>query len=201
MMPLSLSISIVLIYILYLICPLKCHFLYYKFQQSYYNNKYIGFHQKKNLNFFYFLFPLNIAFITIFILVVINDIKVNENFKNDNNKIKPIVYFYSCSKKIINTYNAYNIYDKNGKICGKDNNGNYLYFPENEECPINDVYLGYKDNEKLNYSKIYCNDNDLYLYFTNTNTEGKIITDLAIDTSNLLLYPKYYSGKNINNKN
>ena len=55
MMPLSLSISIVLIYILYLICPLKCHFLYYKFQQSYYNNKYFGFHQKKKFEYFLFL--------------------------------------------------------------------------------------------------------------------------------------------------
>lgn len=34
-----------------------------------------------------------------------------------------------------------NIYsNKNGKICGKDSFGNNLFFPLNEECPINHIY-------------------------------------------------------------
>ena len=37
----------------------------------------------------------------------------------------------------INNLNYLNIYtNENGKICGKDNYGNDLYFPNDVECPI-----------------------------------------------------------------
>ena len=42
----------------------------------------------------------------------------------------------------LNNFNYLNIYYKeNGKLCGKDSYGNNLYFPEGEECPINDLFI------------------------------------------------------------
>ncbi len=39
-------------------------------------------------------------------------------------------------------YNYFDIYNSNeGKKCGKDSFGNYLYFPDNVECPINDIFF------------------------------------------------------------
>ena len=37
-------------------------------------------------------------------------------------------------------YNYINLYShNNNKLCGKDNLGNNLYFPESIDCPINDI--------------------------------------------------------------
>ena len=87
----------------------------------------------------------------------------------------------------IKNFNYVNIYkNKNGKICGKDNYGNDLYFPNDEECPINDIiiddnnmnYIGYKEI-KLTLEKS--------LYYTNKNISQKIIIDLkAIPKYNYL---------------
>ena len=198
MMPLALSIAIILIYILYLITPITCHFNHEQFSDSSYNNKYIGLHpqnpqngadlNKKNLNIFYLLYPLDIMFFVIFILVVINDNKIKENYKyqdfsfKDESESEIYIYlttgFYKCSLSKSEKFNYNDMYNKNGKICGKDNQGFNLYFPENEECPINDVYYGFEGDEKQGYSKVYCPDHYLYLYYTNTNTEGKIIENL-----------------------
>ena len=78
MMPLALSITIILLYILYLVIPIECHFLYENFEDSYYENKYIEAHPKddediykKKLNILYLLYPIVIIFIVIFVLVVI----------------------------------------------------------------------------------------------------------------------------------
>jgi hypothetical protein len=41
------------------------------------------------------------------------------------------------------------LYQNNkGKICGKDNFGNNLYFPENIDCPINDIIVTNSNLEK-----------------------------------------------------
>ena len=50
MMPLALSIAIILIYILYLITPITCHFNHEQFSDSSYNNKYIGLHPQNPQN-------------------------------------------------------------------------------------------------------------------------------------------------------
>ena len=47
-----------------------------------------------------------------------------------------------------------NIYKNNNdkkKLCGKDSFGNNLYFPENEECPINDIFIDYLNKSIKNY--------------------------------------------------
>ena len=91
--------------------------------------------------------------------------KSNENF--------PIYKSYS--------YNYLNVFNsKNKKVCGKDSQNNDLYFPEEEECPINDIYISTQNITMEDYNKIMLNSGSLYLYYTNKNTEGKILIDLKI---------------------
>ena len=66
---------------------------------------------------------------------------------------------------------------KIGRICGNDNNGNYLIFPQEKDCPINDIFFSDFDIDRPGYKKIKFRNNS-YLYYTNQNTEGKILIDL-----------------------
>ena len=79
------------------------------------------------------------------------------------------------------------LYQNNkGKICGKDNFGNNLYFPENIDCPINDIIVTNSNLEKnisSDYNKLDLGD--IFLYYTNKNIEGQIIIDLKVSYSNL----------------
>ena len=65
----------------------------------------------------------------------------------------------------LNNFNYFNIYqESNGKLCGKDNYGNNLYFPFNEECPINDIIIFNStiNHQNLkNYRKIDLGSNTL----------------------------------------
>ena len=98
--------------------------------------------------------------------------------------------------------------NKNGKICGKDSYGNYLYFPKNIDCPINDILL---TNSSINnftyYTKLSLGDN-YFLYYTNKNIEGEIVIDLKasslrgvqlnLETTNEICedyYEDYLKGK------
>ena len=84
----------------------------------------------------------------------------------------------------LNYVNYVNIYKNiDGKKCGRDSFGNYLYFPESYECPINDIFISDKNKEIKGYEKIYL-QNDKYLFYTNNNIEGQIIIDLRISTFN-----------------
>ena len=68
------------------------------------------------------------------------------------------------------------------KICGIDNNGNNLYFPINENCPINFIEITNKKTPSLNFSEyktIYLNNNK-YLHYSNQNIKGKILVQLRV---------------------
>ena len=69
------------------------------------------------------------------------------------------------------------ILNKNGKICGKDNYGNNLYFQNGEDCPINKIYFSDNNENLAGYQKIELN-NSRYLYYTNESIEDKIIIDI-----------------------
>ena len=69
--------------------------------------------------------------------------------------------------------------NKEGKKCGKDSFGNELLFPENYECPINDIFIINSINDIDGYEKIPLN-NKSSLYYTNKNIEGEIIIDIKI---------------------
>ena len=82
----------------------------------------------------------------------------------------------------LNYVNYLNIYkNKDGKKCGRDSFGNYLYFPKSYECPINDIFISDNNKEIEGYEKIYLSK-EKYLYYTNKNIEGQIIIDLRIST-------------------
>ena len=76
---------------------------------------------------------------------------------------------------------------ENNKICGKDSQGNILYFPKNEECPINFIALSTSNNfcDSLNINCKYqsLKDNN-YLVTSTENINGEILTQLRINYNN-----------------
>ena len=85
---------------------------------------------------------------------------------------------YSLKIERLTDYNYINIYSSNNsKLCGKDNLGNNLYFPEDIDCPINDIFISKNDESIPGYSKLVLDYNN-YLYYTNKATEGKLLIDL-----------------------
>ena len=104
----------------------------------------------------------------------ISSIKLKDNI-DGNLKINFEDYF---EIERVKDYNYINIFPINrGKICGKDNNGNYLFFPEGKDCPINRLFFSNTTQDLPNYKNITFNNNS-YLYYTNQFTEGKILIDL-----------------------
>jgi len=83
-------------------------------------------------------------------------------------------------------FNYVNIYkNDNGKICGKDNYGNDLYFPNDIECPINDIIIDNSNKNYIDYKEIKLTSNTS-LYYTNKKISNKIIIDLKAN-------PEYYN--------
>ena len=149
----------------------------------------------------FFIIPFYIIYFIFAIFDILNDNKIykiyNQIIYNWNmHPIKSIRGYdsndyFNLDSILLNIvkmddYDYIKIYsNKNGKICGKDNFGNNLYFPKNEECPINKIYISKIDENIPGYNKIKINgdmNNDVkYLYFTNQFIEGKIIIDLNIN--------------------
>ena len=96
--------------------------------------------------------------------------------------------FYSWKYSLLEikrdlNYNYMNIYFNNGsdnKICGTDNFGKPLYFPQNVECPINDIFISKDDSiNDPDYTKINLGLNN-YLYYTNKKTDKNILIDIKV---------------------
>ncbi len=116
------------------------------------------------------------------------------SFKNFKNKKSKDIYnwqgisfnFIRKSNKDIYTNIIKNI-DSNTKRCGKDSQGNILYFYESDDCPINYVKIGSKNppNEinGLKYKVLQLNEEN-YLYFTNEYENGKILIDFKVSNFN-----------------
>ena len=73
---------------------------------------------------------------------------------------------------------------KSIKICGKDNSGNELFFLEYEDCPINYINItndlnDYTPPNNLNNIS-YLQIGDYYIFYSNENTEGKILIDFEV---------------------
>ena len=138
------------------------------------------------------------------------DIQLLDDNKNtnineyDNQNI--LLYFNSDSiKKDLNkfqgkyfnikTYSSYRycnfvgfFHNKSGKkVCGKDTQGNILFFPEDKPCPIN-LILFSNNNTVCNNLNVTCKyqklNNDLYLVTSNEYISGEIITQLRINNNN-----------------
>jgi len=151
---------------------------------------------------------------------LVNDQKINISYDNiiynwekpplksisiSYNKVEDLGYnldWKECNFEIeeLFNYNYINTFSRNNsKLCGKDSYGNNLYFPENIDCPINDIFISEINEDLPGYTKLEL-DNTSYLYYTNQSTEGKIVIDLRIgDASEIPLNPEgdldnnYYS--------
>ena len=87
----------------------------------------------------------------------------------------------------IKNLNYLNIYkNENGKICGKDSYGNDLYFPNDIECPINDIIIDNNNKNYEGYKEIQL-DNGKSLYYTNKKVSKKITIDLKAHPINYKL--------------
>ena len=203
----SFSIIFFIYLILYLIIPVKCHCC-----DEYFCDE-IGCWTKEMI--FGLILPINIIYHTIIAYEIINDyyyIRENYEYINTNWKQNSITSIsisnsskynsdiYSLNNfKIEYKKNNYTYYDilnnnDNSKICGKDSQGNDLYFPKDVECPVNDIFISKFDlNEYDDYTKIKLKDEDGYLYYTNKKTSGKIVIAIIASANDKL---KFYGESN-----
>ena len=152
------------------------------------------------------IIPIYITYFAFVVLDFVNDRKIGNIYNNliynwNMNPISSISLYdnywqlnhnfawesdYFFIEKL-NNFDYINIYtNTNGKICGKDNFGNNLYFPDDVDCPINKIFVSYSNTYLPGYQKLRLN-NGKFLYYTNEYIEGKIVTDLRI--SNLREIP------------
>ena len=169
--PLSISINILLIRIIYLIFPQKWHYFFKEENnESLPNKKFVSYIYHISISkiivaFFLFFLPnfeggLFGYYDNLMYNWNTNPIKSIElsdtkDYEIGRIKTKKRDYpFYKWRGKYfkiekIKNLNYLNIYkNENGKICGKDSYGNDLYFPNDIECPINDIII---DNNNKNY--------------------------------------------------
>ena len=221
--PTSISIIIFIYCILYLIIPKKwkCkkpeETINYNRGNDFINN------WKKKL--FAFLLPLFLIFCFMVLFDFLNDSLIKENYKVisyiwNQNSVKSMIAGNSFSlldwkdiyiKYSLYEYDYFDISKKsdNSKICGKDSQGNDLYFPKDVECPINDIFVSKVDSNDPDYTKVQLNNEGEYLYYTNKKTTGKILIALISTFSDSLKitdvinedeYKKISENKNIKEK-
>ena len=111
-------------------------------------------------------------------------------------------YLYFLNNSVLENEECKSGYKKCGKL---DDMGNYLCFPENEECPINDVISSRtkrEDLENKNYSFITINGN-MYLYYSNQEKDKSVISKFKVIEGKLCAdrvyvhtdYPQYILDK------
>ena len=201
---LALSLIMIVALILYTIIPLKFHC----YDDYPYEKKIILLETIDEKHIILPFILLGFLYTLIYIFNIINDIHIFRNYNNlmynwEANPISSIELSseeeYELAKirtkekeynyynwknnyfkiKKLNKYNYINIFkNEKGKICGKDSNNSILYFPENVECPINDIIItDSTDENKTGYTKLDLG-NDTSLFYTNKKINGKIIIDL-----------------------
>ena len=206
--PISISILIFIYIILYIIIPSKWHCRADNEKENDNVNSGQDFLNTWRKKVFSFILPLFTIFCFMILYDVMNDIIIEENYiiitcNWKQNSLQSISEYNHLSLNsfawkdiyILNNLNEYNYYDiskkdDNSKICGKDSQGNDLYFPKDVECPINDIFVSKFGPDKFpDYTKIQLiNDGGEveYLYYTNKKTTGKIVVAVVIAKSDLL---------------
>jgi len=189
--PFAIQISIFCYYILYLICPKKCH-------QDECNNDNVEQACLTNCRakFFTLILPIFIGYCFIIVYDVLNDILIEENYKIiqfnwTQNSLKSIGSHKSYGGIYEGNKNDYNYFDvaarndDDTKICGKDSQDNDLYFPNDVECPINDIFISQTSSTYDDYTEVHLNSGE-YLYYTNKKTTGRIAIGLIEHSSDNL---------------
>ena len=96
-------------------------------------------------------------------------------------------YFYVTRMNSDFTYpKLFSIYDKKNKdrkLCGLDSNGNKIYFPLNEYCPIN--YIEFTSSPKPSLKEDYKwitkqLDSNTYIHYTHDKTDGEILVHFRV---------------------
>lgn len=142
----------------------------------------------------------------------IKNIKISSTFSgekiNEYNNQKNLGFFNHDSdekdlNKFMNNYFNIELYEPyyypnfvgyfhnqdGNKKCGKDSNGNIMYFPKDVDCPINYIKIdNYNTGSICNTLNIKCdyqqlNDN-YYLVTSNEYIDGEIVTQLRINYNN-----------------
>ena len=93
-------------------------------------------------------------------------------------------YYFNIKRKD-SKYNYPNFFSnkkQNSKKCGIDNEGNGIYFPSNEKCPINFIEITSNPTCSLNLNCKHLIMNGKYIHYSNENINGKIIVDFKIST-------------------
>ena len=198
--PISISINILLIRIIYLIFPQKWHYFFKEENNNSLPNKefvsYIYHISKSKIICLYFLFFLptfegglfgyydNLMYNWNTNPIKSIELSDTKDYEIGRIKTKKKNYkFYKWRGKYfkiekIKNLNYINIYkNENEKICGKDSYGNDLYFPNDVECPINDIIIDNNNKNYEGYKEIQL-DNGKSLYYTNKNITKKILIDL-----------------------
>ena len=105
-------------------------------------------------------------------------------------------YFTVKRDSNYNYIKIYPIESEKGKLCGKDSFGNELYFPNDVECPINDIIIGERSTTHSGYTEVNL-ENSLYLYYTNKKTDGNILVDIKAGPNTVPLQLNYDKSNEI----
>ena len=95
------------------------------------------------------------------------------------------IYYWDSQSFLIERkkgkYSDYLTNKNNKKLCGKDSSNNDMYFPNNEDCPINYIEITSNSNpsiSNLNFKTLKLKNR--YLHYTNEYISGKILVDFKI---------------------
>ena len=111
-----------------------------------------------------------------------NNSLINDLESIDYNGKKEIKYWNGKGFKITKNINLdyIKLSKKNSKKCGIDNFANELYVNENEDCPINYLYISTSQpNILFNYESISLG-NGKTLYYSNQNINGRILVNINV---------------------
>ena len=111
-----------------------------------------------------------------------NNSLINDLESIDYNGKKEIKYWNGKGFKITKNINLdyIKLSKKNSKKCGIDNFANELYVNENEDCPINYIYISTSQpNILFNYESISLG-NGKTLYYSNQNINGRILVNINV---------------------
>ena len=163
-------------------------------------------YRKTCFTFFYIMFISSMAFTMVFVILVIKSFnEYNEIYKNWEKIPAYSISIKNYNKNELNVekmdkkYNyknllKKNIEDKNFLPCGTDKTNNFLYFPKDIECPINDIEYTdspFPSKKFFHYKTIQLYPSG-YLHYSNENIRGNILIDINIS------YYNSYEIKNIN---